>query len=127
MMAKYQAPVQSKISQMIDVIVLMALTFGALYIPLFMGLAGGSKTSPESTGTPTWESLGQNATEIAQYNALGFSDPAAIAPVITARYDYSFSPIALVVMIVIIIAYYALMLKFSETEYREVIAEKFDQ
>ena len=126
-MAKYQAPVQSKISQFIDVAVLVALTFGALYIPLFMGLAGGSKTSPASTGTPTWESLGQNATEIAQYKALGFTDPAVIAPIITARYDYSFSPFALIAMIVIIIAYYALMLKFSETEYRDVIAEKFDQ
>jgi hypothetical protein len=35
--------------------------------------------------------------------------------------------VALVVMVGIIIAYYVLMLKFSETEYREVIAEKFDR
>ena len=125
-MAKYKAPVQSKASQFFDVIVLVALTFGALYIPLFLGLAGGSKSSPESTAVPTWESLGQNATEIAQYKALGFTDPAAIAPIITARYDYTFSPIALIAMIVIIVAYYALMLKFSESEYRDVIAEKFD-
>ncbi len=126
-MAKYIPPVQSKVSQFIDVIVLMILTFGALYIPLFLGLAGGTKTSPETTVAPTWESLGQNATEIAQYNALGFADAAAAAPIITARYDYGFSPVALIAMIVVIIAYYALMLKFSETEYREVIAEKFDK
>jgi hypothetical protein len=30
-------------------------------------------------------------------------------------------------MVVIIVAYYVLMLKFSDTEYREVIAEKFDK
>jgi hypothetical protein len=127
MMANYVPPKQSKLSQLFDVVVLLAMTFGALYIPLFMGLAGGSKTSPPATGTPTWESLGQNATQIAQYKALGFTDPAAIAPVITARYDYNFSVTALLIMVVIIIAYYALMLKFSETEYREVIAEKFDK
>ena len=126
-MVSYIPPKQSKLGQLFDVVVLLALTFGALYIPLFMGLAGGSKSSPPVTGTPTWESLGQNATEIAQYKALGFTDPAAIAPIITARYDYNFSIVALLAMVVIIIAYYALMLKFSETEYREVIAEKFDK
>lgn len=125
-MARYAPPKQGKLSQLFDVVVLMALTFGALYIPLFMGLAGGSKTVPEGAAT-TWEGMGQNATEIAQYNALGFTDPAAIADVINARYDYSFSIVALLIMVVIIIAYYALMLKFSETEYREVIAEKFDR
>ncbi len=51
-MAKYTPPVQSKVSQFIDVIVLMVLTFGALYVPLFLGLAGGSKTSPERTVAP---------------------------------------------------------------------------
>ncbi len=125
MMARYVPPKQGKLSQLFDVVVLMALTFGALYIPLFMGLAGGSKTVPEGAQT-TWEGMGQNATEIAQYNALGFTDPAAVADIINARYDYSFSIGALVAMVVIIVAYYALMLKFSETEYREVIAEKFD-
>lgn len=125
-MSHYVPPKQGKLSQLIDVIVLLALTFGALYIPLFLGLAGGSKTAPALTN-PTWESLGQNATEIAQYKALGFTDPAAIAPVITARYDYSFSWVQVVVMFVVIIGYYALMLRFSEKEYREVIAEKFDR
>jgi len=104
----------------------MALTFGALYIPMFLGLAGGVKTVPEGAGQ-TWEAMGQNAAQIAQYNALGYTDPAAVADIINARYDYSFSVTALVVMIVIIVAYYVLMLKFSETEYREVIAEKFDK
>ena len=124
-MSRYVPPKQGKLSQLFDVVVLMGLTFGALYIPLFMGLAGGSKSVPAGAQT-TWDGMGQNATEIAQYNALGFTDPASISDVINARYDYSFSIVALMTMVVIIIAYYALMLKFSETEYREVIAEKFD-
>ena len=124
-MAHYVPPKQSKASQFFDVIVLLALTFGALYTPLYLGLAGGSKTAPEITN-PTWESLGQNATQIAQYNALGFTDPAAIAPIIVARYDYSFSWVALIVMFLIVIGYYVMMLRLSDREYREVIAEKFD-
>ena len=125
-MAKYSPPAQSKISQLIDVIVLMALTFGALFLPGKLGLAGGSKVVPDGAPT-TWEGMGQNATEIAQFKALGFNDPAAIANIVNARYDYSFSWVALISMVVIIVAYYVLMLRFSETEYREVIAEKFDK
>ena len=125
-MANYIPPKQSKVSQLFDVLVLLALTFGALYIPLFMGLAGGSKKVPEGAGT-TWEAMGQNPTEIAQFKALGINDTAAVSDIINARYDYNFSILALAAMVVIIIAYYVLMLKFSETEYREVIAEKFDK
>ena len=125
-MAHYVPPKQSKASQFFDVIVLLALTFGALYTPLYLGLAGGSKSAPEVVN-PTWESLGQNATQIAQYNALGFTDPAQVAPIILARYDYSFSWVALIVMFVAVIGYYVMMLRFSDREYREVIAEKFGQ
>ena len=85
-MARYTPPVQGKLSQLLDVAVLLAMTFGALYVPLFMGLAGGSKTVPDGAPT-TWEGMGQNATQIAQYEALGFTDPAAISDVINARYD----------------------------------------
>ena len=124
-MARYIPPKQSKLSQLFDVVVLLALTFGALYTPLYLGLAGGSKTTPEIVD-PTWESLGQNATQIAQYKALGFTDAAEVAPIIGARYDYSFSWIALIVMVLVIIGYYVIILRLSEKEYREVIAEKFD-
>lgn len=124
-MANYVPPKQSKFSQLFDVVVLLVLTFGALYTPLYLGLAGGSKTTPEIVD-PTWESLGQNATQIAQYKALGFTDAAEVAPIIGARYDYSFSWIALIVMVLVIIGYYVIILRLSEREYREVIAEKFN-
>ena len=124
-MARYTPPKQSKFSQLFDVVVLLALTFGALYTPLYLGLAGGSKAAPEIVD-PTWESLGQNATQIAQYKALGFTDAAEIAPLIGARYDYSFSWMALIVMVLVIIGYYVIILRLSEKEYREVIAEKFE-
>jgi hypothetical protein len=124
-MAHYSPPKQSKVSQLFDVIVLIAMTFGALYTPIYMGLAGGAKVDADPAKL-TWDGLGENAVQVAQYNALGITDPSTV-PGIFARYDYSFSLVALVSMVVIIVAYYALMLKFSETEYREVIAEKFDK
>lgn len=125
-MARYVAPVQGKVGQIIDVIVLLIMAIGALYIPLWLGLAGSAKT-PQVLENPTWETLGQNSAMVEQWQKLGFTDPAAAAELITARFDYSFSIGALVVMIVVIVGYYAMLLRFSEKEYREVVAEKFDE
>jgi hypothetical protein len=125
-MARYTPPTQSKLGQIIDVLVLLVLTIGALYIPLWMGLAGSAHTSnvPEN---PTWEALGQNPVMVEKWNQLGYADPASAAELITGRFDYSFSVVSLLTMIVVIVGYYAIMLRFSEKEYREVIAEKFDE
>ena len=123
-MAHYTPPVQSKLGQIVDVVVLVVLTVGSLFVPLFLGMAGSTKTVATPIENPTWETLGQNAVQQAQYEALGY-DPASAHDLILARFDYSFSAGALIVMILVIVAYYWLMLKFSESEYREVIAEKF--
>lgn len=123
-MADYIPPVQSKFGQIIDVIVLLVLAIGALYVPLFLGLAGSAQTHnvPEN---PTWENLGQNATMVEKWNQLGYAEAADAAELITARFDYSFSISSLLVMIVVIVGYYVIMLRFSEKEYQDVIAEKF--
>lgn len=125
-MAHYTPPTQGKISQIIDVIVLVALTVGALFVPLWLGMAGAAKSVATPVENPTWEALGQNAAQAAQYEALGYT-PESAHDLILARFDYSFTGGALIVMIVVIVAYYALMLKFSELEYREVISEKFGE
>lgn len=123
-MAQYTPPPQSKLGQVFDVLVLLVLTVGALYIPLWLGLAGSAQVSrvPDS---PTWESLGQNEVMVEKWNELGYADPAAAAEIITARFDYSFSIPALLLMIVVIVGYYVILLRFSEKEYRDVISEKF--
>ena len=123
-MAKYIPPEQSKLGQVIDVIVLLALSIGALFLPLWMGLAGSSKV-PQPVENPTWESLGQNPTMVEKWNQLGFADAASAADTITARFDYSFSISSLVIMVVVILGYYVMLIRFSETEYRDVINEKF--
>lgn len=123
-MVRYQPPRQSRVGQVFDVLVLLALTLGALYAPLWLGLAGSSK-QPVPVEDPTWESLGQNPTMVERWNQLGFSDPAAASDMITARFDYSFSALSLIVMIAVVVGYFVMMLRLSEREYRDVIEEKF--
>jgi hypothetical protein len=125
-MAKYTPPAQSKVSQLIDVIVLLVMSIGALYLPLWMGMAGAAKTVATPVKNPTWETLGQNAAQAAQYEALGYT-PESAHDIILARFDYSFSWSSLIVMVVVIVGYFVILLRLSETEYREVISEKFGE
>jgi hypothetical protein len=123
-MAHYEAPKQNLVSQLVDVVVLVVLTVGALFAPLWLGLAGAAKSVAEPVANPTWETLGQTPAQAAKYEALGY-DPASAHDLILARFDYSFSNGALLTMVVIIVLYYVMLLRFSDVEYREVISEKF--
>ena len=125
-MAHYEPPKQSKASQLIDVIVLVVLTIGALFVPLWMGMAGAAKTVAAPIANATWEALGQTPAQAAKYEALGYT-PESAHDLILARFDYSFSVGALVAMVLVILLYYVLILRFSDVEYREVIAEQFGQ
>lgn len=125
-MAHYQPPAQGKASQLIDVIVLVVLTVGALFVPIWLKMAGAAKSVTAPVANPTWESLNQNAAQAAKYEALGFT-PESAHDLILSRFDYSFSIGALLTMIVVIVLYYFLILRFSEVEYREVISEKFGE
>ena len=123
-MAHYVAPTQSKIGQIIDVIVLMVLAIGSLYLPLKLGLSGSAKVTTV-VENPTWESLGQNEAMVAKWTELGFADPASAHDLIMTRFDYSFSWLNLIVMAVVLVGYFVMMLKLSDQEYRDVISEKF--
>jgi hypothetical protein len=122
----YQPPKQGLVGQIADVIVLLILTVGSLYAPLYLGLAGAAKT-PNPIENPTWEALNQNAVEQQQWAALGVTDPAAANDIVTARFDYNFSWTALIVMAVLVIGFFVLVVKLSDREYREVIAERFGE
>lgn len=127
-MAKYLPPRQSKIGQIIDVIVLLVLIIGALRMPLWLGLAGGAKTPAPFNPAATWADLGQDTPEkVSAWNALGFTSPdnEALQSLITARFDYTINVTELLVMIVVVLGYFFLVVKFSGQEYKEVIAEKF--
>ncbi|MFD1883426.1 hypothetical protein [Paracoccus pacificus] len=123
-MAKYTPPVQSRAGQIIDVIVLLVLALGALYVPLWLGLAGSAKVDTP-VPDPTWETLGQNATMAERWQQLGFATPADAAPIITSRFNYAFSWFELIVMAIVIIGYFVMMLRLSDKEYREVVDARF--
>jgi hypothetical protein len=125
-MAHYVPPKQGKVSQLVDVVVLVVLTIGALFVPLWLNMAGAAKSVTNPATEATWEALGQNAAQAAKYEALGYT-PETAHDLILARFDYSFSTGALLTMIVVIVLYYVLILRFSEVEYREVISEKFGE
>jgi hypothetical protein len=125
-MAHYTPPTQSKAGQLVDVVVLVVLTLGALFVPLWLGLAGAVKSVATPVENPTWETLGQTPAQAAKYEALGY-DPTTAHDLILARFDYTFSIGALLTMIAVIVLYYVLILRFSEVEYREVISEKFGE
>ena len=125
-MARYTPPEQSKIGQLIDVVVLLGLSLGALFVPLRMGLSGAAKVVATPVENPTWETLGQTAVQAAQYEALGYA-PATAHDLILARFDYSFEWSSLILMAVLIIGYFVIMLRLSEQEYKDVINEKFGE
>ena len=125
-MARYTPPEQSKIGQLIDVIVLMGLSIGALFVPLRLGMSGAAKVVATPVENPTWETLGQTTAQAAQYEALGYT-PETAHDLILARFDYSFSWGSLILMAVIIIGYFFMMMKLSRQEYKDVINEKFGE
>ena len=86
----YEPPKQSAFGQLFDSLFLLVLVFAALFTPLYLKLAGGGKTDLALADTKTWEGLGQNAVQQAQWVKLGLT-PETAAPMITSRFDYSFS------------------------------------
>ncbi len=72
----------------------------------------------------TWETLAQNPTMQAQWEKLGY-DLEGAAGAITLRYDYSFDWLWLILTLAAVGGYFLFLIKQSDKEYREVIAEKF--
>ncbi|HSY88775.1 MAG TPA: hypothetical protein VLA85_19585 [Verrucomicrobiae bacterium] len=139
MLARYEPPKQSIEGQVFDVIFLLALVFGALFLPIWLKIAVPSRVEklPEGVtyqaaadGTKTWtgltwEKLGQNPTMQAQWEKLGYSKESA-ADIITQPFDYTIDTVGVVITAVVIVGYFIFMLVLSEKEYKQVIAEKFD-
>lgn len=134
----YTPPEQSGIAQLFDSVLILALVFLALFSPLIFGLAGGGKVDVKfkdaagieklwadlPAADKTWATLGQNAVMQAQWEKMGVS-PDQAAPMISSRYDYSFSWLALLATAVVVIGYFWFVVFFSKREYQDVIDEKF--
>ena len=139
MVKKYVPPKQGVASQLFDVASLLALVFGALFLPIWLKIAVPSRVEKlppgvsyqtQADGTKkwnglTWEKLGQNPTMQQQWKKLGYSKEQA-ADIITQPFQYDIDVGGVAITAIVMIGYFIFMLKMSEKEYREVIAEKFD-
>lgn len=121
----YQPPEQSKVGQVIDSLFLLGLVFLALFAPLYLGLAGGGKTTVEFA-EKSWSGLGQNEVMATQWEKLGFT-PETATDLIASRFDYSFSVPELLITAIVVIAYFYILFHWSRKEYKDVIAEKFGE
>jgi hypothetical protein len=110
--------------QIIDSLLILVLVIVSLFAPVYLGLAGGGKTVLEFA-EKTWSGMNQNATMQAAWEKLGYTQEAA-ADLIASRFDYSFSLGAFLLTAVVVIVYFVFVVIYSEREYRDVIAERFD-
>lgn len=135
----YQPPRQGALGQIIDVVILLALVFFALFLPLWLKIAVPSRVEKLPQGVsyqtaadgaktwtvPSWEALGQNPTMAEQWEKLGYSKEKA-AEIIVQPFDYQIDYPGLILTLVVIIGYYIFVYRLSAREYKQVIAEKFD-
>ena len=120
---KYVPPKQSAFGQVFDSLFLLVLVGLSLFVPLWLGLAGGGKTTltfPDKT----WQGMGQNEVTAAAYEKLGYTAESA-HDLIASRFDYSFDPLTMILTAIVIIAYFIFIIRFSDSEYRDVIRERF--
>jgi hypothetical protein len=123
MKKNYVPPKQGWFGQVFDSLFILALVFASLLIPLLLKTEAAAE-AVAVTAKATWESLHLSAIEQAQWIKLGY-DPDKAAALINSKFDYSIDPLWLGITILVIVGYFVFMLKISDKEYREVIAEKF--
>lgn len=130
MMKKYTPPTQKTLGQIVDSLLILVLVYASLMLPLLFKEEAAAAPEAESAVVAepvavTWESLGQNEVQQTQWAKLGY-DPEKAAELINHRFDYTIDPLMLIITILVVGGYFVFMLKVSEKEYRQVIAEKFD-
>ena len=124
----YTPPSQGMFGQIFDSILILVLVYASLMLPLLMKKDAAPAAEPAAAAevvVNTWESLGQNEVMQAQWLKLGF-DPDKAAVIINNRFDYTIDPMMLIITILVVVGYFVVVLKVSDKEYRQVIAEKFD-
>ena len=120
----YIPPEQSIEGQVIDSLVILVLVVASLFAPVYFNLAGSGKTVLEFADK-SWAGMGQSPMMQAIWEKLGYTAETA-QPIIASRFDYSFSIGAFLLTALVVIAYFGFVIFYSNKEYKEVIAERFD-
>ena len=124
MAKKYIPKKQSGIGQFIDSMFILVLVYVSLYIPLLMKSEAAADAAAGAAAKPTWESLHLPAVVQEQWVKLGY-DAEKAAGLIGAKFDYTIDPLMLLITAGVIVGYFIYLVKASDKQYREVIAEKF--
>lgn len=124
MAKKYVPPKQHGFGQLIDSLFILALVYVSLYVPLWMKSEPAAGNDATVDAAPTWEALGVTPAVREQWEQLGY-DAERAAVLIETRFDYTIDPLMLAVTAAVIIGYFVYLLKVSDRQYREVIAERF--
>jgi hypothetical protein len=126
MAADYVPPVQKGFGQLVDSIFLLVLVYCSLLAPLLLKTPDKPPEAETAKAHVTWKELGQNPAMEAQWRKLGY-DAQQAKPIITSRFDYQIEPVSLIVTALVIVGYFVFVLRVSEKQYRQVIAEKFGE
>jgi len=123
----YEPPKQGWFGQIFDSLFILALVYLSLMLPLLFKAkeaASAAAGAVVEAAKPTWESLQLSPVVQEQWEKLGY-DAEKAAALINTKFDYTIDPLWLVITAVVLIGYFFFMLKVSDKEYRQVIAEKF--
>ena len=123
-MANYNPPEQPRLLQLFDIICLVGAIFLALWFPLYMGWAGISKTL-DKIDNPTWETLKQTPAMATQWEKLGMT-PETAHDIIQNKWVYTVDWMQLAIMTIVLVGYFVFLFRASNSEYRDVIDEKFN-
>ena len=125
MSKNYVPPKQGWAGQVFDSLFILALVYLSLYMPLFFKAdAVAAAGDAAATAKPTWASLNLSPVVQQQWEKLGY-DAEKAAALISNKFDYTIDPMWLIITAVVIVGYFFFIIKISDKEYREVIAEKF--
>ena len=125
MSKNYVPPKQGWVGQVFDSLFILALVYLSLYLPLFFKKADIAAAADAATvAKPTWASLSLSPVVQQQWEKLGY-DAEKAAALISNKFDYTIDPMWLIITAVVIVGYFFFVIKISDKEYREVIAEKF--
>lgn len=124
MARKYIPPKQRGLGQLIDSLFILALVYVSLYIPLWLKSEPAGGTDATAGAARTWDALGVAPAVREQWERLGY-DAEKAAVLIDSRFDYTIDPLMLAITAAVIVGYFVYLLKVSDRQYREVIAERF--
>jgi cytochrome oxidase assembly protein ShyY1 len=122
-MTRYTPPEQSRFLQVVDIVFILIVIFGALWLPLQLKLAGAAK-EVDKIENPTWQSLQQTPAQVEQWKKLGYDEQKA-HDVIQNHFHYTIDWAELGLMALVVLGYFVFLFRASDKEYRQVIAEKF--